>query len=537
MANGYAGYGVFQGLNEAYDAYRAREADIVAEEARAKEQAYQDEVRAREREQYEYGLSRRPMQEEAESIGLETARNELQYNQEMRWSPDAMQRAKQDAINESENIRQTLKKTGIQLNEAQLQQDEAKLRRYYEGLANKWAGGQIDLDGLIKSFNEEDDLESNNIDASQTRQNPDGSYTVVYEDGRKEEYANNDDVLKTLYMMSDPAFAKKVLLEEAAQAAELAGKMAKLTKEANDDMQARGEKFSDDARAEVQALYGKIFPGGIADFGKEGDDMLAQEIRSMAMALGRVHGYDLTKTSAAEIVAAISREAEKTMDTNPETRERRALERYEKLGVPDVQDLLGDPEITEVPDKGDPMYEPLMKQLKYEQAMGDVAALRSAVWRKYVVSGEGDAVNPKGELPGAKKNIPTTNLEMSDEEIASAQFVDDPESGYGVTPPVDAGLIPISEYIGLVASGLGGQGMSPALKKRLDAREKSLNQKQKKRIKRTVEKVYAEEFDKMDGRQKAGWFAQYGKFLPTRLRNQAQAKIPKELLANADVSF
>lgn len=530
-----AGYGLFRGLNEAYNAYRSRESDIQAEEQRNKEQAYRDEQRQRETEEYEYQKGLRPMQEESMKLGLDTQRTQAKDTEmsfKEKWDPAAVERRKQAAIMENKRLALDLQKSGIQLNEVQFAQDERKLRTYYDDLARKWEKG-MSLDELVRSFNEEDDIESNNI--KEAKKQADGSYTVAYEDGRTETYEDRDDVLKTLYMMGDTAFAKNVLLTESKNRATLAAKLADLQNDTVKDFNARGQKFSDDARAEVQALYGKIFPNGLVDFGEEGNKALSGEIRSLAMTLGRLYGYDLTKTSAAELVTAIGREAERTMDTSPETREKRALERYEVLGVPDVQDLLGDDSIDSVPKKGDPLYEALIKQLKYEQAQGDVNALRDAVYRKFaIVDGQGQLL-PKQTLGSdqgkSEGTIPSAGLD-----------------GSGPTGPEGGDPTALGEAVNLIEGG----GKTPVSKGQMgrDSAEKAQAEHQKKqgvltmqqqkreqygiktdrrgnlkKVTAAQKKKINQDFDtflKMPPEQQAKWYEIYGKHLTAD--NQQVAK-------------
>lgn len=536
---GYAGYGLYRGLNEAYDAYRGREAQILDEETRAKEQAYRDTQRQRETEQYEYQKGvMRPLQEESAKLGLESGKvgleksklslEDLEKSQKDKWAPDAVLRRRQMAEAELKKLETDLERSGILLNQAQFQQDEDKLKRYYEDLAKKWEKG-MSLDELITSFNEDDDIESNNIVREETRKNPDGTYTVKYQDGRTEMYEDSDDVLKTLYMMSDSTFAKNVLMNELKGKADLAAKMAKLRQDAMADFQARGEKFTDDARAEVQALLGTVLPNGITDFGEPGMKELGQEIRAMVLEQARLYGFDLTKTSAPELTAAIAKLARKTMDTSPENRNKRALELYEKMGVPDVQRVLGDDKITEVPEKGDPMYDALIRQLKFQQAMGDVNALRDTVRSHFaMVDQQGNVVQkqtiaPKGVIPG-EESLMSGDVSPTEAEAASRALIDDPETGWGVK----------RKPIGPASAGADAERMpdmsdfKQSMRKEIGIVTGRATGKKGRKHEANIQKYYVDNYADMNVNEKKAFLEEYGNKLPSTLLAEAKAQLGRD---------
>jgi hypothetical protein len=527
----YAGYGLFRGLNEAYDSYRDRESDIAAEENAAKERAYQEELRAREKESYEYGLQQRPQMErkrELEMEGLERQNRMGEADYTINYSPEALEIKKQAIRQDNQQRILNLTKAGLDITTAGIQTRQAQLSSQYTDWAQKINSGEWGLEELKKAYNT-DNFESNDVE--DFTENEDGSVTVTYSSGQKETYkGGRDEIFQMLRENANPAFAENVILKEMDHRNALNVAHAKASTVTTEDMQKRALEFMKGSERHVKAVYGRMFPNGIMAFGEEGQGRMAQAVESMMNRLARHYDYDLTRITPAQMGTMLSNLAEKTMDFNPEVQMKRAREQIDVMTDVDVADY----GLETVPKKGTPEYKALVKQLVSEQGLSDLNAFEAeAVAHMFGGVDENGKLMPRKRPKdqGGDQEIPKTGLPgqeagPSTDEIASQQLIDDPESGYGLE---DRGTIGVGEGFAAVLQGLlsGNQGKAPALKKMEDEIAKGLPRKKKRQLQQAATTSYNKVYPTLSGQQKAGWLNTYGKFLSRRDFNEARKQVPK----------
>ena len=549
-----AQYGLYQGLNEAYDSFRGRQRDIEAESDREAARITEAERQRRETETYEYGLSRRPMQEEATTLALEDARRQGKVGEQE--SKEFLDQTNIDArttavVNQGKLLTQQLETSGMKLDQAKLDQKAATARRKFQGWSEAWNTGNMTMEQLKEAFNTDDNVAN---DIGPVTKKGDG-WVVEFKSGEIMEFANRRAVTQHLQEQSSPEFLQTMLLNELKEKADLAAKMHELDKDATKDLNDLGDKWIKNSKTEIQATYGRIFPNGVIDFGEEGDKQLAQAVRAMTGRIGRAYGYDVSKITPAEVAQEIGNIAEKVMDTNPETRRKRAAEIIAAMGDENFDDPNQFPNGR--PDEGDPEYESLMKHLMFEQAQSDLKALESEVYSRFAVMNK-----QTGEVKAREK--PKTGGADDEPQVSKVGLRERSPSGGrtpgGITEPRPAAteeplpdavdgaglaereLLPrptadnpmnISQYIGNVILHMGkpGSAFADPLPKGTGGPPK-INQKAKRKLAAASEKAYNGPYQKFSETEKVKWLNEWGnKFLPKKVFQQALRKLSPTMRA------
>jgi len=550
-----AQYGLYQGLNEAYDSFRGRQRDIEAESDREAARITEAERQRRESEQYEYGLSRRPMQEEATTLALEDARRQGKVGKQE--AKEFLDQTNIDArttavVNQGKLLTQQLQTAGIKLNQAELDQKADTNRRKFQEWSEAWNTGNMTMEQLKKAFNTDDNIAN---DIGLVTKKGDG-WVVEFKSGATMEFADRRAVTQHLQESSSPEFLQTMLLNELKNKSDLAAKMYELDKDATKDLNARGDKWIKNSKAEIQATYGRIFPNGVVDFGKEGSKILARDVRAMTNRIGRAFDYDVGKITPSEVAQEIGDIAGKVMDTNPETRRKRAAEYIDQMPDEEFDDPVKFPD-GRPSDSGDAGYDSLIKNLVFQQARDDLKALEQEVYARFTI------LNQKTGGVEGRDNRPKTGGADDEPEISKVGLQERSSSGGrvggGITEPPSAveeplpeetgepglakrELLPqptpenpmsVSQYIGNVLLHIGEKGgaFGPSLP--TGTKAPKLSQKAKRKLAEGADKAYNGPYKKeFTEAEKVKWLNEYGsKFMSKKLFQEALRKLSPTMRA------
>lgn len=545
-----ASYGLYQGLNEAYDSFRGRESDIEAESDREAARITEAERQRRATEQYEYGLSRRPIREEAEDLGLAAAKREGKVGEQTATEfldPTNVEARKTAVVNQGKLLTQQLESSGIKLDQAKLDQKAATARRKFQGWSEAWNTGNMTMEQLKEAFNTDDNIAN---DIGDVTKKGDG-WVVEFKSGESMEFANRRAVTLHLQEQSNPEFLQTMLLNEMKSKGDLAAKMRELNDASTKEMNARGDKWIKNSKAEIQATYGRIFPNGVVDFGVEGDSELARDVRAMTNSVGRMFGYDVGKITPSEVAREIGNIADKVMDTNPEVRRQRAAEIIDQMGDENFDDPKQFPNGR--PSADDDEYKSLMKTLMYEQARDDFNTLEEEVYSRFGVmnSTTGDVSGresrPKTSAAGDEPEITKVGLgERGTTDTGGVFDAKTPE--VGVAPPAEAGLakrelpphptmdnpMGIAQYSAYIIKHMMSGEPGPAFSEALPANKDPMpiNQKAKRKLAEAADKAYNTNYQKFSEDEKVTWLNEYGKkFMSKKLYQKALRKLSPTMRA------
>lgn len=313
-------YGLYQGLNEAYKSYRSRERDIEDERRRAFEDELREEANQRARatesraaETYQYGVSRRPIQEQAQELQLEQAQLSLDE-----WKQNAPLRAEQNQL-ALQQAQQELKLAGININNAEIANRAAKGAEKYRQWGREWMSGGT-MEDLVKKFNSDDD-DSNNV--RNVRGNEKTGWEVEMENGERMFFADRDQVGIHIESHADPAFYQRYLLQMEAQKASLAEAVRKGSKKTADTVSKERQQWEQMTVKQVDRFFAKSISEGIIDFGTAGSRDMAGDVRATVDAIGMQTGYGVLNSD----VTRVANQMAKTMlIKEPEEREMKARE-------------------------------------------------------------------------------------------------------------------------------------------------------------------------------------------------------------------
>lgn len=391
------GYGLYQGLNEAYDSFRGRQRDIESTADREADRLAREETARRATEEYEYGLSRRPDQERLNTLQLEEAERQGQRSAQETTEfldPEAIESRRVQMTQQNELLANQLQSSGIKLDQAELDQKAATSRRKYQEWSERWNDGSMNVEQLVEAFNS-DDIQGNNIAKDGIKEVGSG-WEITMENGVVQKFADRRAVTRHLQESSSPEFLQTMLLNELKANADLAVAMNKADVDASVEMNKRGNAWIGNTDKEMKAYMGKVFPGGLASsFGADGEAELAANIRAMTNRIGRVYGYDVAKITPSEVAVQIGVIAKDVMETDPEARKQRSAEIIENMGDEKFADTTMFPDGR--PDPGSSEYESLMSSLDMQQARADMQALEQATYSRFAL------VDVNGEIKGKAK--------------------------------------------------------------------------------------------------------------------------------------
>lgn len=516
-----ASYGLYQGLNEAYDNFRQREREIEAKGDR--EAAREAEAVRAEREgilfeqgqeEYRYGVDQRPMQERATKTAVESA--ELDYK---------TSKQKYDEFMTPEAKAQRVKTAELELNAlknsetiAKLQIDDAQMRkRAAEGAEKyrKWKlkfMGDGDAEALKNAFNSDED-EANDIERI------DGSeeegWTVHFENLGTMKFADRNEVGIHLESMADPVFHQKYLLQNEAEKAALATAIAKHKDKSADTLSAEKKTWETQSQKITDRLYGKVVPEGFIDFGEEGNRKIAVMVGSIIDQVGGASKYNL---HAKEVGLRVQTLLEASTDMKEEAVRRRAEEKYDAIPAASFPKGVK-------PDKGDPGYEDFLKGLMYKDVSSQIAGLERRVMASYF---KGDPNNPDGF--SVRENPPAITESAEGASTSAGDVLPKPD-----LPAVDATQKTRDYASEWKPTEKEQRDMDAMLKNRQQRygiktrkgteKPKDVTAKQKK----AITKDYQVSFYKMSPAMQKAWFDQFGPYLRPADRKRARQEIEQNL--------
>lgn len=322
-------YGLFQGLNEAYDAYRQRESEIAAEEQAAIDEERAAQLFEQQQEEYEYGVSQRPLEErarlagvEAQEIAVKSARQ--QYDEMM--TPAAIEQRRRTAELELEALEREGRQ-GLRQEEWDKIKDRAvKGAEKYRDWKQKFMRGQMSMEQLVQAFNTDDD-ESNNITNVTGDENT--GWTVRYQDGQTQTFDDKYAVAIELESMADPSFHQQYLLQVKKDQAALDVAIAKAKGDTPADLLPFQKQWETNTFKAIDRLKGSIIKEGIVDFGTEGNRRIANQMSAIVNEIGAAARYQ--GVTNAEVVARLDSMMQSDTDLNPETVRQRAVELHDAM--------------------------------------------------------------------------------------------------------------------------------------------------------------------------------------------------------------
>lgn len=407
-------YGLFQGLNEAYDAYRQRESEIAAEEQAALDEERAAQLFEQQQEEYDYGVSQRPLEEraaqagvEAQEIAVKTARQ--QYEEMM--TPEAIAQRKETARLELEALKRT-DRTGRRQEEWDKIQDRAiKQAERYRDWKTKFMRGQMSMEQLVQAFNADDD-ESNNV-ASVTGNEKNG-WTVTYENGDDQFFEDKYAVAIELEGMADSNFHQTYLLQVDKNKQALKVALAK-DLPTPEDLRPFRNDWEKNTRASLDRLKGTMIKEGIVDFGEEGNRRVAIEMAALANWVGQKAQYQGLSNS--EVIARIEGMMAQDTDLGPEATRRRAEEKYELI---DEELLVGGK-----PEKGEPGYEAQINRLMEDDIGNQIEQLRDRLGNSYFMGdGEGGYAIKPNYMDWRNQDL---GLQSGDASTSAGQVTTEPD--------------------------------------------------------------------------------------------------------------
>lgn len=511
-------YGLYQGLNEAYDAYRGREAQIKADKA-AETQALREEERyQREMEEAQYAKSRRGVQERAEDaqvtaaeLGVKTA--EQQYKEFM--SPEAIaQRAETNRIN-LESLQRENRMGKTEEEWSKIKDKSIKGAEKYRGWKREFMRGKMSMEDLVEAFNSDDD-DSNNIDPASVEGNEDTGWTVTYDDGQTQTFADKYAVAIELESLADPAFHQQYLLQVEKDKSDLLQAIEKNKGETREDLRKFRNDWEDNTRKSLDRLKGSIIKEGIVDFGTEGNKRIAAIMASVVNDVGQKAQYQ--GLSNAEVIDRMESMMNANADFKPENIRQRAEEIYEML--PD-----------EIPGgknkKGTKEYDAQIQRLMEEDFRAQTAQLRNQMLGSYFRS------DPDSDLgysikPGYMNyGLQTPTSATGDASTSAGNLNPVPEDAREkVAEDYAESYVPTERdqktNKALVDDRMRRFGMK---QRKSGTKPKEVTAKQKKAITNDFERT----FFKLGGAQQKAWYDQFGSYLRPADRKKAQAELRKSL--------
>jgi len=456
------GYGLFEGLNEAYDQFRGRESEIeresdreaarealVTEREREEERFTQEQTLfAQQQEAHKYGIKRRAFEEEVGDANLkgQKSQNELlntqvkmTADQYAEWgTPEAVaQRLETSALN-LKALKESGELTKLNINDAKMTMKAKKGAEKYRKWKTEFMSNG-DIDALVKNFNTDED-DANNIE--DVSGNEDDGWKVTFENGQTATFADRNAVGIHLESMADPSFHQTYLLQNEAAKDALAKAIKKAAEKSPDTLSKDKKIWEDQTTKITDRLKGTIIKAGIVDFGEEGNKEIALLLGSIIDQVGAASQYSLL---GKEVAVRANNIFNASTDLKPEAVRKRAIERYESTPA----DRFPDGKL----DEDDAGYEDHIKSLMYADITSQIAQFERDVKGHYFTQNPetGEASLKKQNYGVAEKQEGTIPVPVAGETpIAGETKVSDSVAPTPKTPTPD--------------SSVG----TPAYKKRLD---------------------------------------------------------------------
>lgn len=501
--------GLFRGLNEAYQSFRDREADIRRERIEDEELQYQRDMREREQEDYEYGLSRRPIRERAEEAGVrmqEVGLEQAELNLD-EWKKNTKYRADMNDMM-FKKAKLDLDNAGIQYDLNKINQRAALGAEKYRGWKKQFMQGGTIKD-LVDNFNSDDD-DTNNI-ANVTGSAEEG-WDVEFENGEVMTFADRMAVANHLELMADPQYHQTYMLNMLKARADLAAATAGTAEDNRQFMFKQQQEWDKNTYKSTDRLFGKI-KEGLVDFGEPGQAAVASAINAVVNEIGAANGYQLVH---AAVVDDVARMAETQLDFDPASMRKAAEKLYDAMPETDFPG-------GEKPDKGDDGYESAIQNLMTRDALGQIRQFRQEIMPKYfmVNSQTGQLMTRQNALSAGTDGNTITDLGLErpgtgDSGEMPAPEPAGPEPGMG-TQPMQRDVMPVEREttgatITLTPSSMVAEKREEYGLEGKRGRRKKPTAAQKKRIAQDFDLT----FGSLNPAQQKAWFKEFGKHLDSR---------------------
>lgn len=542
-----ASYGLFRGLNEAYNSYRDREREIEDKERRATEDVYRQEAAeraeqeaTRERERYQYGVSRRAFEEknqqiaqEASQLGLDQATDERKE-----WLNNKDFRVKTNKLN-LQKLQQELKgaKVSYDMNKITLRAQKGA-ENYRAWKRQFMQGGTVEQ--LVQNFNSDKDPITGEKNAANDIKNVVGDekngWEVEFENGRVERFRNRDEVAEHLEFMADPDFHQNYLLQERKYQNDLSIALAEESATTPEDMLPFKKDWNAQTIKNTDRLYGQLLKEGMISFGEAGAKDVAASVRSIVDDIGAGSKWRLDLSNST-VAAEVGRMAESMLDLDPQALDKRATDVYERMSVEQLQELSGIELPDGKPDDDEPEYKDLMDHIKHRDVMQQVDQLRSSAYSAFFSYNPENGAHQLRENAGSKGDgSPGNEIAAPTRTDPAAQATEiatgDARDSYGVQEPAKADV---------GGRGRGTPGAAPAGVEKSDTTTDWVQEKKKalavggnprsRKKTRKQEAAIRADFEKnwssYDGRQKRAWLDEFGDKLTTTQKRLAEASLPK----------
>jgi len=546
------GYGLFQGLNEAYDSYRGRERDI-EDKARREfedEQAKTDADRRktmfdRETEQYKYGLEQRPMQEKSAKLALEEQERQgkmgVQTLKEF-MNPKSIKIRDQNADNQSKLIKAQLESQKITFDQKKLDLNVAKSTANYNKWGSRWMNGKMTMEELINEFNSDTDAEGNKIeenDVTSVTGDAVKGWEVTMKNGEVLPFSDRDAVAMHIQRMASPAFNQQYLLQKMADKQALAVEAAKALNFTPKDLLPFKKNWETLTEKSMAAHYADGFKESMINFGDPGNKKLQGNVRAIIEVVGANMQYQgiVHADLAREVVA----KADLIMQTDPTELRKMATEEFEEMPV-DAIDKKGDPIFPNgKPETGTADYDAFIKNMEYKEVERQFQVLASDIYSKYLhtPNSKGE-INPKQQSQEAGNTITTEGLYDEPDKSASGRenlglskqkIEPTAEAPVDNRPPKPSVKNPmkITQMIGAIINNIGTPGSAYSDAVPEEQAEPKLSQKAKRKLSRAAEQALDGPYKEFTTEEKIKWLEGYGKkFLSAKAYQKAVNALPKK---------
>jgi hypothetical protein len=539
------GYGLFQGLNEAYDQYRNRELEIEREEDReterkalGRERERDEQLYEQQQEAYQYGLSKRPMQEELEELQLKGARrseaqSQLEYNEfssdEARAQRAATAKLNLEALKQDKTIR------ALQISDARMNEKAKKGAEKYRSWKEEFMTTG-DIDKLVEEFNNDGD-DSNNIAYGGVTGNEKDGWNVTFENGQTQFFEDRNAVGIHLESMADPSFHQTYLLQMESQKASLAAAIEKAAKKTPDTLFKEKKEWEAQSTKITDRLKGTIIKSGIVDFGEDGNKEIAALLGSVMDQVGAASGYKLI---AKEVGVRANNILNASTDLKPENVRKRAIEKYESLPEDRHIEING-----QKFDDDDPRYEEAINRIMYADITSQIKQFERDVKNSYFSLDE-----ESGEAVLKKQNYGVAQDEGTSIPVPEAPAPAEPARSSAVEAAASEDLVDEKSVVDPKFTGLNTPTQLKHLRKQKQKLEyQQLTKKQARdfakehasklgfnyrgkftvAIKKKIAKDYRDNFDSLSLKDKEAWLTHFARGLPAPTRKLAQASIDAEL--------
>ena len=443
-----ASAGLYQGLNEAYGAYRGRQREIEDKKRREFRDEEAKKSSARQQEQYEYGITRRGAKEEAEQLALDTGKTQLDQTKGTykEWVANTANRATKNKL-DLDTAKQNFKTSGLVFDDAKISLTAKKGAEKYNKWTRDWLLGGS-MEELVEKFNTDED-DTNNIKT--VTGDAEKGWDVEFENGRKMPFADRDQVAIHIQSMADPNFHQTYLLQMEAQKASIAAAVAKLSKKDVDTLSKEKTTWENMTRNQVKDYFTESIKESIVSFGSEGSRDIAGDVRAVVDSVGSAGQYGLINSD----VTRVANQLAKTMLVKePADRKQKAEEYLE------AQRETG----AAIPEEGDDGYEVIIQRQMAEDYDRAYDQYKRVVYTKffqmdqegnvgmkdYSVIADAARQDGKGETGDT---IPATGLERPGE--------DPTYSDEGEIAPIPEDTITKSDGAASISASEGAIGLPP----------------------------------------------------------------------------